>query len=150
MLAVCDRLKNLETDKARLLDFYLLFPATIAKIRMPQGGRLAVKQASAMSNVYHDPISPVSTFKEMRHIQEAALKCIAAAGLIDRARYAAGFVTRTEIDIPRELLAQVHQFVATRQPIADYVLQSLAEMQLGGNDGLKHRSQLMEYRYDFV
>jgi hypothetical protein len=148
MLAVAERVSELEVDKARLLDFYLLFPATVASIRLPAVMRDARKLAKAEENVYHDPLNAATTFRELRHIQEAALKCIAASGLIDKARFEVGYVARTGLEIPTELKQKVDAFVAQRQPIADIVLKGLANIPLRGHDGLKHRTHLMEYKYD--
>lgn len=148
MLAVSQTLEEIEVDKARLLDFYLLFPSTIASIRLPSDLLEIRKVAKDIANVYHDPASPLSTFRDMRHIQGAALKCIAAAGLIDRGRYESGFVTRTTAAIPEALKNKVDEFLTARQPIADLLLDGLASIPLRGHDGLKHRTELMEYRYD--
>lgn len=148
MLAVTECVNQLEVDKARLLDFYLLFPAAVASVRLPTTLREARKLAKSATNVYHDPLNPATTFREMRHIQEAALKCIAASGLIDIKRFEAGFVSRTDAKIPDELKRKVDEFLTGRQPIADFVLNGLAEIPLRGHDGLKHRTELMEHKYD--
>lgn len=148
MLAVTECVNQLEIDKARLLDFYLLFPAAVASIRLPAALREARKLAKSTANVYHDPLNPATTFREMRDIQEAALKCIAASGLIDIKRFEAGYVSRTTVKIPDELKRKVDEFLTERQPIAGFVLNGLAGIPLRGNDGLKHRTELMEHKYD--
>ena len=43
---------------------------------------------------------------------------------------------------------KVGECVTSRQPIADIILQGLAEIPLRGDGGLKHRTELMEYKYD--
>ncbi|WP_250478858.1 MULTISPECIES: ABC-three component system middle component 5 [unclassified Caballeronia] len=148
MLAVAERVPETELDKARLLDFYLLFPALVASIRLPSTLRDARKLAKAEANVYHDPLNAATTFRELRHIQEAALKCIAASGLIDKTRFESGYVTRTDRAIPGELKQKIDAFIEQRQPVADIVLKGLADIPLRGHDGLKHRTDLMEYKYD--
>lgn len=150
MLAVCETIGDLEIEKARLLDFYLLYPALVAKIKLPRPLRPIARDAMAIANVYHDPSSPTTMFRDMRHIQEAALRCIAAAGLIDVRRYENGFVTRTGAEIPEAIRGKIEQFIETRQPISEFVLKELAVIPLGGTDGLKHRSQLMDHKYDYV
>lgn len=150
MLAVCEKVNDLEIEKARLLDFYLLYPALVAKVRLPRTLRPITKDAAAVANIYHDPSSPASTFRDMRHIQEAALRCIAAAGLIDVKRYENGFVTRTAAEVPKGIREKIVVFLESRQPIAEFVLRELAAIALGGSDGLKHRTQLMDHKYDFV
>lgn len=150
MLAVIESVNDLEIEKARVLDFYLLYPALVAKVRLPRQLRPITKDATAIGNIYHDPTSPVSTFRDMRHIQEAALRCIAAAGLIDIPRYEKGFVTRTAVKIPDTIRERIDLFLQSRQPVAQFLLKELAAIPLGGDDGLKHRTQLMDHKYDFA
>ncbi|WP_087687706.1 ABC-three component system middle component 5 [Pandoraea sp. PE-S2R-1] len=148
MLAVAENVPELEVEKARLLDFYLLFPSAVSAVRLPPVLREARKAAKSFANEYHDPLSPATTFRELRHIQESALKCIAASGLIEVSRLEAGFVRRTEIPLPDELQLRVEEFLEQRQPLAQTILYGLSAIPLRGHDGLKHRTALMEYRYD--
>lgn len=150
MLVVAERLTDLEVDKARLLDFFLLFPGMVKAVRLPDTLKALRTQAKAAANIYRDPVSGISTFREMRHIQEAALKSMAASGLIDVRRYEAGYVTRTQMPINPMLKAKLDEFLNVNQPVADSILNGLSQIPLLGHDGLKHRSQLMEYRYDYA
>lgn len=148
MLAVAECIKNTEVDKARLLDFYLVFPAALEKIRLPSDMRSLRRIAKEVANVYRDPVSTTSMFLEMRHIQEAALKAIAASGLIAIDSYSAGYVERTSMALPDALEEKLRDFINQNSVVTDAVLNELAKIPLLGKDGLKHRSQLMEYRYD--
>jgi len=150
MLTVAEHVKDLEVEKARLLDFYLAFPGMVQTIRLPDALKTLRAQAKAAGNVYRDPVSSLSTFRDMRHIQEAALKSVAASGLIDLKRYEIGFVTRTEMPIGPALKERLDAFLSTNGPVVEGVLNGLSQVPLLGHDGLKHRSQLMEYRYDFA
>lgn len=150
MLLLADQLFDLEVDKAKLLDFYLLFPGAVKNIRLPETLKNLRAQAKEAINVYRDPVSELSTFREMRHIQDAALKCIAASGLIDLERYEAGFVTRTKTPINPALRTKQAAFLNESPSIIKSILSELSRIPLLGHDGLKHRSQLMEHRYDYV
>jgi hypothetical protein len=150
MLLLADQVLDLEIDKAKLLDFYILFPGMVKNIRLPDTLKNLRAQAKGATNLYRDPVSGISTFREMRHIQDAALKCIAASGLIDIARYEAGYVTRTQVPINPALKEKQNDFLKANPPIIADILVGLSSIPLLGNDGLKHRSQLMEHRYDYV
>lgn len=150
ILALSEHIKELELDKARILDFYLLFPASIAQIRLPNTLKGIRKTAQSLASVYHDPISPQVTFRDMQQIQETAVRCIAASGLIDVDSLEAGRLLRTETPTPVDLKAKTSEFLLQREPISNFVLRQLAEIPLRGEDGLKHRTELMEYRYDIV
>lgn len=148
MLAISESIAQVEVDKARLLDFYLLFPSAMASMRLPANLTEARKVAKSAANVYHDPVSPLTTFREIRYLQEASLKCIAASGLVDRELFESGYITRTNQKIPADLHRKVKEFLDARQDVTDAVLKGIATIPLLGVDGLKHRSELMEYRYD--
>jgi hypothetical protein len=148
MLAIIEAVPDVEVDKARLLDFYLLFPALIANIRLPTELASTRKVAKLASNIYHDPLSPKNAFRDLRHIQNAAIKCVAASGLIEPERFKSGFLARTEMQIPLIIKEKIGAFIDSRQPLSEVVLLELSKMRLTGDNGLKHRTSLMEYRYD--
>ncbi|WP_256081428.1 ABC-three component system middle component 5 [Massilia sp. YIM B04103] len=150
LLAVIDHVQDLEIDKARILEFFLLYPSAVAQIKIPQGMTAIRKEAKLLSNQYHDPINIKTTFRDMRFIQDAALKCIAAASLIDLDRFELGYITRTEVPIPESLNLYINSFIRQHENISQFVLEELSAMPLFGQNGLKHRTELMEYRYDFI
>jgi hypothetical protein len=150
MLLIAEHVKDLEIEKARLLDFYLVFPGMIRTVRLPDSLKSLRAQAKAAVNIYRDPVSALSTFRDMRHIQEAALKSVAASGLIGIERFESGFVTRTDMPMSSALKEKLNAFTSANAPVAEGVLTGLSLIPLLGHDGLKHRSQLMEYRYDLA
>ncbi|WP_308936749.1 ABC-three component system middle component 5 [Duganella sp. SG902] len=150
LLAVIDKVQDLEIDKARILEFLLLYPSAVAQVKIPQGMTPIRKEAKLLSNQYHDPINIRTTFRDMRFIQDAALKCIAAASLIDLDRFEVGYVTRTKLPIPDSLNSYIRSFVKSHDNVSRFVLDELSTIPLLGVNGLKHRTELMEYRYDFI
>lgn len=58
MIAIIDHLNVVEVDKVRILDFYMIFPALVSKIRMPTTYNKSKAEAKKYSNEYRDPISP--------------------------------------------------------------------------------------------
>lgn len=148
MLIVSDKINSLEVEKARILDFYLLFPAMLAKIKMPRQFNNVKKLALTFANEYHDPISPLATFRDMHHIQNAALKCLSAAEFIDNNLLEKGFLVRTEKEMPLDITVAGNKFLENKKQISDFIVEKLSQLPLSGHDGLKHRTELMEYRYD--
>jgi hypothetical protein len=150
LLAVIENVGDLEIDKARILEFYLLYPSAVTAIKFPQGMESIRKDSKAVANVYHDPINLRATFRDMRHFQDAALKCIAAARLIDLERFEAGFVTRTKVPLPTSINSLLSIFLEQRDPISRFVLKDLSTIPLFGAKGLKDRTELMEFKYDLI
>ncbi|AOT43151.1 hypothetical protein NFK84_11865 [Enterobacter ludwigii] len=149
MIALSDHLNTVEVEKIRILDFYMIFPSLVSKIRMPATHNDAKAEAKKYINEYRDPISPLATFRDMHQIQISALKCLAAAGLIDMEKLEHGVIIRTQMEIPDGLLLEMKSFLNEKPKIYDFIIDKLSQFHLLGKDGLKDRTQLMEYRYDF-
>lgn len=148
MLLIANTASALEVDKVRLLDYYLMFPSEVAAIRLSTGTNGIRQQARAFRNVYRDPVSARSTFRDLRCVQDAALRCLTASGHIERQAMEAGFVVRGEANLAEDLVAHLASYRSEREPVATFVLAELAGWPLLGSNGLKDRSGLMEHRYD--
>lgn len=148
MLAILERTGRVEVDKLKILDFYILFPSMLSDIKMPRNFIGIKKIASGIYNQYHDPINPKVAFKEMRYIQEAAIKCMLAAGYIISEDLDSGYVQRSKKELPSEIALKMKSFLDDKEPFSSFITNDLSTFHLAGPDGLKARTQLMEYRYD--
>lgn len=150
MLFTLDLEYEIEIDKARILDFYLLFPALVKDIRLFPSLSRKKSEAKKFINIYHDPVAPKDMFRNMREIQLSALRCLVATEYLDKTRFEQGYLTKTSAELPEEIRTLLHQYRSEREPIASFILNDLAEIKLLGPDGLKDRTNLMEYRYDLA
>ncbi|MCF7535413.1 ABC-three component system middle component 5 [Pseudomonas petrae] len=149
MMALMGLIPDLEVDKARLLDFYLAFPSAINDIRLPSTLAHGRRLAKSLSNTYRDPLNPKAAFRDMSQIQLAALRNIAALGLIDLNGFEQGFVKRiNSVAIPESLGENLSIYLTAQAEILKFLSNGLAQIPLRGLDGLKHRTALLEYRYD--
>ncbi|HBR4757619.1 TPA: hypothetical protein L9W62_003470 [Klebsiella pneumoniae] len=148
MMAIIERAGELEIDKLKILDFYILFPSLLSNVKMPRQFVKVKKMAERFYNEYHDPMNPGMTFKEMRHIQDAAIKCMLAAGYINSDELSNGYVVRTDKELPEKISLEMKVFLENKEPFSSFIIQNMAKFHLTGPDGLKSRTQLMEHRYD--
>ncbi|WP_080756058.1 ABC-three component system middle component 5 [Pseudomonas brassicacearum] len=149
MLALIGVLPELEVEKARLLDFYLAFPSAISDIRLPSTLGHGRRLAKTYTNVYRDPLNPKAVFRDMTQIQNSALRSIAALGLIDLKQYERGVIRRVlSIGLPKSLSESLSNYVEGNGEVMDFLSKDLAHIPLRGLNGLKHRTELLEYRYD--
>lgn len=149
MIALIDHVNEIEVDKARILDFYLIFPFLVSEIRMPYNYSGVKKEAKKYSNDYRNPINTVSTFRDMHEIQMAAIRCLAATGLIEVNPLEKNIIKRTDKPIPDGLLLSMRDFLNAKSDIYTFIISNLSQFPLRGKDGLKDRTNLMEFRYDF-
>jgi len=149
MIALIDHVNEVEVDKARILDFYLIFPSLVSEIRMPHNYSGVKKEAKKYSNDYRNPINTASTFRDMHEIQMAAIRCLAATGLIEVNPLEKNLIKRTDKSIPDGLLLSMRDFINNKSDIYSFIISKLSQFPLTGKDGLKDRTNLMEFRYDF-
>lgn len=148
MMAIIEKTGELEIEKLKILDFYILFPSLLSNVKMPRQFTKVKKTAERYHNAYHDPLNPVMIFKEMRKIQDAAIKCMVATGYISSEDLSKGFIVRTEKTLPHKISSDMKEFLDSKEPFSSFITESMAKFHLTGPDGLKSRTQLMEHRYD--
>lgn len=150
-VAITNATSELELAKLRIVDFFLCFPAEVANIQLPVDHTKIRKIARTIKNDYRGPLNSVRTFTEMETIQMAATRMLAASGLFNPSKLEVGIVLRTSMPVPDRLLALQHAATmssSSESAVRDYILNALSRIPLGGRDGLKQRTGLMEYRYD--
>lgn len=150
MLAILSNVESIEIDKARIIDFYLLFPSALLSARLPTNLRAGRKIAEGYQNPYRDPISPSGTFRGIANIQTAAIKCIAGSGLVELENLKFSFLKRTEMELTTDLREGIEKYVIQHSRLTEFLFQKLLTVPLLGQDGLKDRTSLMEHRYDYA
>jgi ABC-3C biological conflict system middle component len=143
---------SLLVDHIRILDFYLLFPFRIRSIRLAPGHqhykRLSEKYAN-LTPYGEQPDAPL-LFDRMRPIQLAALETMASQNYIDDASFLMESVRVTEKILPKDISSRIAELNQAQSDLLQF-LQILAEdYSLSGPNGLKARTELMEYRYDAI
>jgi hypothetical protein len=144
--------KSLLVDHVRILDFYLLFPFKISGIRLvPQHRKfrgLAADYEDARP--YGDQPDDAQVFARMMPMQIAALGTLAEKKIIDGAKFKNGSVVRTEESLPTALAARVSEANAKEPELMEAISALGSQYELLGQNGLKDRTGLLEYRYDAV
>jgi hypothetical protein len=150
LLLIIEVNNEIETAKLRIIDFFVLFPAEVRNVRLEKDQLKIKKYAKLLVNRYRGPVNSLQLFRELEHIQAAAVGALAAANLIDKEKLREGVVKRTKIELTGELSEKIKIFFSSLAEIEKFTLHELSAIPLNGIDGLKHRSALMEYRYDNV
>lgn len=149
ILNILDDQQCLEIEKARIIDFYLAYPGIISEFKFPVELIKYKNNFSEINKKYRDPINSRATFEKMSILQKKALSTLVSMGYIDVSIYKKGKIKRTLKKIPLDLLEKLNSFSFygnNAQP--KQILLILMSIHLKGQDGLKYRSNLMEYRYE--
>ncbi|HEV7255721.1 MAG TPA: ABC-three component system middle component 5 [Mesorhizobium sp.] len=141
----------LHRDVTRILDFYLLFPFRVGRVRLkPEHRRFRTLGTQyESSRPYSEQPEDKALFDRMEPIQNAAFETLALKGLIDPDSLQAGMIQRSGVP-PAELAKRVQAVNAVDAPLLEALAALASEYDLLGPNGLKARTGLMEHRYDAV
>lgn len=139
-----------EVSKMRLLDFLLLFPEQMDKIRFPAESTKKRNLFTREENPYRNVENPHRLFVELAPFHEQALCSLAAHELIDLARLKQGYVVRTAKALPPLLEKAIAERNASTQHLIDVISRDLGRLPLFGINGLKDRTAFLSTRHDAI
>ncbi len=142
--------EDMEVEKLRILDFYLAFPSELLDIQSFKGFTKHRKMLENKRNSYERVLDRKRLFIKMENIQISAIKALISFGIIDAKKFKQGKVKRTDLEIHLDLLTRIQEANKSNQELVDLITESLANMNLYGHLGLKHRTDLIEFNYDAV
>jgi hypothetical protein len=150
-IATASGKRSYERDALRILDFYLIFPQLIAEVRLPKAQQSTKRILSSRhENKYHFSGSPRQAFMQMAPLQDMALRLLASKRIIDLGQLIDGVVVRSEHPLPHVLEILIRARNDADSGLIKFLVDELGRIPLRGEDGLKDRSRLMDYRYDQV
>jgi hypothetical protein len=144
--------KPLHRDHVRMIDFYQLFPHRIEGIRlMPQHKKYRRLAAAYESKKpYGEQPDDKLLFDRMEPLQLTAFDTLAAQNYIEADNWKRGEVVATINPLPAELSLRITE-ANDADPELEKFLKTLgSEYELGGVNGLKARTGLLEHRHDAV
>jgi hypothetical protein len=142
---------DIEVDKLRILDYYLLFPWRASAIRLAQKDLEVRRIAKRLEKQQDYATLPVgeALLERMRASQIAALQTMAQDGVVDPMHLRNGVVKFKAFSLPSELKKRIdrkNEEETDKMAIIDV----LSTYPLLGTDGLKARTSLLEHRYDKI
>ena len=137
--------RKLEALKLRILDFYLLFPAEIESIQFPNQIRRWKTRFRAESNKYFSTVSRFSVFHQMQEPQEFALLSLEAREVVNCSD---DYISLNLGNVPSDIEKKARRRNEEQEDLVYFLVEHLADFELHGNDGLKRRTGLAEFKYD--
>lgn len=139
---------KIPVETLQILDFYLLFPSLIKKMKIPRNTFLSSQKAKSIPDPYEYLPNPQMLFVQLKNIQGIVLKQLVSKGFLEKEAFDSGEVALIRKSIPNELLIAFSESPKRKGLWYRFLVSFLANFQIYGKDGLKDRSGLMEYRYD--
>lgn len=139
---------DIEFERLQLLDFLLLFPSLLKNISFPSEIRSSRKALSNIPEPYENLPNPTRLMFELENIQKASISSLTARGFIKKNNISNGVISRTDVELPKELVDKMAADSVIREPWFLLLVNNLSILDFYGTKGLKARSKMMEFRYD--
>lgn len=144
--------ETVEVDRLRIYDFYLLFPYQANKISLKSDEKQLKESRRKYIPGQITPYSSISNsrrlFERLRPYQMIALSHLASYGLIDPEMLLQQKVSVTDADKMRQVMSQLDEMPSEESNVLSWLMLSFRNTPLNGVDGLKHRTKLIESKYD--
>ena len=138
--------------QTKIFDFYLLFPFFLPAVRLNTELRARLKRLTNWTEKrpYGELPSPETIYRSMQPIQDASMQTLVAKGILDSVAFKRGEIQRTATPLRETLELRIASLNSSEKELLDFLVQMVRAFRFEGLDGLKHRTNLAEYRYDHV
>jgi hypothetical protein len=152
LLTALEECSPIEWDKYRVLDFYLAFPFRAADFKFPKGQTAFRKVAKAMEwmRPYGGLPDDQDLVVRMEPVQSAAVQTLASLGYLDQDALKGGAVDWGVRPLPDLLKARIQEVNGEQADLMVMLSSLCLSVPLLGQDGIKRRSGLLEYRNDAI
>ena len=144
--------ETVEVDRLRIYDFYLLFPYQANKISLKSDEKQLKESRRKYIPGQITPYNSISNsrrlFERLRPYQMIALSHLASYGLIDPEMLLQQKVSVTDADKMQQVMSQLDEMPSEESNVLSWLMLSFRNTPLNGVDGLKHRTKLIESKYD--
>ncbi len=139
---------QLEWEKLQILDFYYVFPHLLGNIRLPRNSIATKKNLQNIPHTYESLPNPRRLMFSLRALHNETARALVAKGIFEKELYLKNIITLDTLKIPFNLLRRIEKNPKRNTQWYKLLIESLAEYPLDGKNGLKNRTNLMEFRYD--
>jgi hypothetical protein len=139
--------EQIEWERLQIMDFYYVFPHLISTIRLPRE-RGFNKSIANISKPYVNMPDSNRLMFELMAIQAETGRGLAAKSIFDREKYIYGKVMLNQHRLTTELMGLINSNPIRAESWYYPTIKMLVSLPLDGDNGLKARTKLMEYKYD--
>ncbi|MCB2400428.1 ABC-three component system middle component 5 [Rhizobium ruizarguesonis] len=138
----------------QISDFYLCFPWFLSDVSAPRSVSGFQKNRNELVRRYkansYDLTPTASTlFERMEPIQLAALSAMLSKKIVEE-NESQGTIRILPSMLSQRLRKSIEQHTLDNRELVSFLSAELPKIPLAGKDGLKYRTGLKEYRYDYV
>ena len=142
----------IEVDRIRIWDYYLLFTNEILKIKPKRNERVfkdLLKELNVKNNnPYQQIYDSKKALEKIKPYQMTALNCLASYNIIDKDSLLREEIKISSSELLRKYVESVGDLSNREKNIVAIMTSVFIDISLVGDNGLKKRSKLIEYKYD--
>jgi len=135
-------------ETMQILDFYYVFPHLLADIHLPRNSIATKQMLKTVPEPYESLPNPQRLMFGLKALHNEAARALVAKGLIDKDSYLKNIIRLYAKRVPETLNNQIVKNKKRKTRWYQLLVEVLAKYPINGKDGLKDRTQLMEFRYD--
>lgn len=137
---------KIHCDMLKIINFYYVYPHLLKRMKsFPKPLNYQANKIKNISDSFELTPSPSNLFFEMSSTQEAAILSLLQRSLINIDR---NTVNLAKENLPNELIQAFKIDKFTKSDLFKILVECLPKAKLDGDNGLKAKSGLMEYKYD--
>lgn len=130
-------------------DFYYLFPSELKFIHnWPRKNSADYKLINLIEKCYEEIPNPRMIFFEMKEIRNNALINLVSRGIVHKDPSSESNFSLNKETLPDSFVQILKNDDFRNSSIFKLIVKELSQMPMNGANGLKAKSNLMEYRYD--
>ena len=141
--------REMHFARLRILDFYLLFPAELKNMSFPRSLMREKSRWKKLRSRYNQITDPRRVFDELASFQLSGMQTLLSTGLTTQ-KGQSDVVALLRETLPAPLVRELESGTAARTELLRLLTGPFKDIELYGQDGLKARTGLFEYRYDPV
>jgi hypothetical protein len=143
---------RVSVDQARILDFYLIFPFRVADLRLRPEHRKFRRLSTSFADLrpYGEQPEDRMLFERMAPMQVAAMETLASNEYYSSDEMRTSWLVPTSKEVRSPIQDRILEINAADGDLIQFLSTLAVEYPVSGTNGLKHRSALMEHRYDVI
>lgn len=140
--------KQLVFEALEIIDFFFVFPHLISEIKIPRNKILNKNTLSELPKPYENLNSTKRLMFNLKNLHKEVIYSLIAKGIIDKDLYLNRLISLDFDKVPEIIKEEIYNCEERKTLWYKFLIDILSKYPVDGIDGLKHRTNLMEYRYD--
>lgn len=144
-------MRPVHVTRAKILDVYVAEPMRCTEIRLgPSLAKSARQAAKVQPPFYGKRPSTPALFERMSPMQDAAIQTLVFQGILNPDAFRERQLTLGAVKVPDALELRIKELNERQSSLMNFLVNDLDAIVLDGVKGLKDRTGLGEFRYDYV